>query len=100
MDGVMQRLAQNREVDRAFRDRRIFDVAEAVFEILEAVFLRQLRAELDHLRRVIDRDDFARGFGQQLRKRSFARAEIGHRQRRKQARSACARAPATSGPGT
>ena len=56
----MQRLAENREVDRAFRDRRILDVAEPVFQILEAVLLRQLRAELDHLRRVIDRDDFAR----------------------------------------
>ena len=57
MDRVMQRLAENGEIDRAFRDRRIFDVAEPVFEIREAVLLRELRAELDHLRRVIDRDD-------------------------------------------
>ena len=84
MDRVMQRLTENREVDRVLVDRRILDVAEAVFEILETVLLRQLRSELDHLRRVIDRDDFARVFGEQLRERSLARAEIGHGQRRQQ----------------
>ncbi len=78
----MQRLAQDREIDRVFLDRRILDVAETVFEILETVLLRQLRAELDHLGRVIDRDDFARGFRQQLRERPLARAEIGHGERR------------------
>ena len=40
--------------------------------------LRELRAELDHLRRVIDRDDFARGLREQLRERAFAGAEVGH----------------------
>ena len=38
MNGVMQRLTQNRKIDAVFRDRRIFDVAKPVFEILESVF--------------------------------------------------------------
>lgn len=50
MDGVMQRLAENREIDSPFRDRRLLDVAEAIFEIHEAVLPRELRTELDHLR--------------------------------------------------
>src|ERR1043166_2823250 len=56
MDGVVQRLAENGEVDRAFRDRRILDVAETVFEIGEPVFLRELRSGLDHLRRGVRRE--------------------------------------------
>src|SRR6267154_5383732 len=76
MDGVMQRLAENGQIDYALRDRRIFDVAEAIFQIGEAVLLRELRAELDHLGRVIDRDNFPRGLGEQLGKSSFAGAEI------------------------
>jgi hypothetical protein len=48
------------------------------------VFFRQLRAELDHLWRIIDGDDFACVFGQQLRKGPLACAEVGDRQRRKQ----------------
>src|SRR5205085_541422 len=81
MDGVMQRLAENGEIDRTFRDRRVFDVAKAVFEISETVAFRELRSELDHLRRVIDRDDFARGLSEQLGKSSFARAKIGDGER-------------------
>src|SRR5438067_4148806 len=37
MDRVMQGLAENRKIDRAFSDRRIFDVAQAIFEVREAV---------------------------------------------------------------
>jgi len=33
----MQRLAQDGEIDRPFFNRRIFDVAQPVFEICEAV---------------------------------------------------------------
>jgi len=84
MDRVVQCLAENGEVDCAFRNWRIFDVAQTVFEIGEAVFLRELRAELDHLRRVVDRDHFPCGLGEELRKRSFAGAEIGDRQFRQE----------------
>src|SRR5437763_15682590 len=41
MDRVMERLAQDREGDRAVFARRIFDVTEAVLEIREPVPLRQ-----------------------------------------------------------
>src|SRR4029077_16060029 len=83
-DRMMQRLTQEREVDRVLVDRWILDVAQAVFEILETVALRQLCPELDHLRRVIDRDNFARFFGKQLRKSPLTRAKIGNRERREE----------------
>ncbi len=67
---------------RAFGNRRIFDIAEPIFEIRKAVFFRELRSELDHLRRVIDGDYLARGFGEELRERSFSRPEVGHGQGR------------------
>src|SRR2546423_7415718 len=77
MDRVVQCLAENREIYRAFRNRRVFDVAETIFQIGEAMFFGELRTELDHLRRIIDCDDFAGGLGEELRKGSFARAKIG-----------------------
>ena len=84
MNRVMQRLTQNREVDRALGDRRIFDIAESILKIGEAVLLCEFRAKLNHLRRIIDRDHLAGGFGEELRKRPFSGAEISHRQRREQ----------------
>src|SRR5256714_13415404 len=51
MNGMMQRLTQNREVDRPFADRRIFDIAESILKVREAVLLCQFSAKLDHLRR-------------------------------------------------
>jgi len=45
MDRVMQRLAENGEIDGALGDGRIFDVTEAGFEIRETVPLGELRAE-------------------------------------------------------
>src|SRR5262245_5473088 len=80
----MQRLTQEREVNRVLLDRRILDVTQAVFAILETAAFRELSSELDHLRRVIDRDDLARFFGQQLRKRPLTRAKIGNRERREE----------------
>src|ERR1700716_4115540 len=84
MDRVMQSLAENGEIDRALRDGRIFDVAKTVFEIRESVPLGELRAELDHLGRVIDGDYFARCLGEELRELSFACPEIGDGHRREQ----------------
>ncbi len=66
------------------RDRRVRDVAEAILEVLEAVFFCQLRAELYHLGSVIDRDDFARVFREQLRERPLTRAEIRDGERRQE----------------
>jgi hypothetical protein len=84
MNGVMQGLAQNCEIDTVFRNRRIFNVAEPVFEVLEAVLFCELRSEFDHLRRIIDGDDFARVFSEQLRKRPFAGPQVGNCQWREQ----------------
>src|SRR5215211_3903745 len=62
MNGVVQSLAEDCKVDAFFGDRRVLNIAEPVLNVLEAVFLRQLRPELDHLRRIIDRNNFARSF--------------------------------------
>ena len=85
IDRVVQCLAEDCEIDAVPLDRRIFDFAQAVFEILETVFFRESRTELDHLRRIIDRDDFTRVFCEQLRERSFASAQIRDREWRQQA---------------
>ena len=77
---MVQSLAENGEIDAALRNRRIFDIAQAIFEICEPVLFGELGAELNHFRCVIDRDHFARGLGQELREGSFARSEIGDSQ--------------------
>ena len=82
VNGVVQRLAQDCKIDAVFSNRRVFNIAKPVFEIIESVFLRQLRAELDHLRRIIDRNDFAGAARQQLRKSSLTRAKIDNHLRR------------------
>ena len=72
MNGVMQRLAQNRKIDTVFCDRRIFNVAEPVFEIFKSMFLRQLcEPNSTIFGRIVDGDDFARVFCQQLRQCSL-----------------------------
>ena len=50
MNGMVQSLAEDCKVDAFFRDRRVFNIAEPILKVLESVFLRQLRPELDHLR--------------------------------------------------
>src|SRR5512133_1804540 len=84
MNGMVQRLAENCKVDAVFSDGRVLNIAQPVLKILESVFLRQLRPELDHLRRVIDGNNFARSFRQQLRECPLACSQIGDGQRREQ----------------
>ena len=79
---MVQGLAEQGEVHAVGLDRRLFDFAEAIFEILEAVFLCQPRAELDHLFRVVDGDDFFGALGQELRQCALSGAEVGDDQRR------------------
>jgi hypothetical protein len=75
---VMQGLAQNSQIHAVLRDRRIFNIAQPVFEIFEIMFSRKFRSELNHLGRIINGDDFPRVPGQQLGERSLARSQIGH----------------------
>src|SRR6266699_7042756 len=94
MNSVMQSLAENCQIDIVFRDRRIFNVAEPILEVLESMFLRQLRAELNHLWRIINGDHFARLLRQQLRECPLACSEVGHRQwRQKSNERMCQRLP-------
>ena len=66
MNGVMQRLTQNRQIDTVVCDRRIFDVAKPVFKIFESMLFCQLRPEFNHLGRIIDRNNLASVFRKQL----------------------------------
>ena len=77
MNRVMQRLAQDCQVHRPFFNGWIFDIAESVFEIGKAMLHGKLRAELHHLRRIIDRDDLLRRLREQLGECALARAEVG-----------------------
>ena len=69
---VMERLAENRHVDRLVVERRIFNVTMTVLEVLETVLTGNLGAELDHLLRVVDGNDMLGPLSQQLRQRSNA----------------------------
>src|SRR4030095_3158533 len=84
MNGMMQRLTQHRQTYAIFGNRRIFDVANAVLQVLEAVFLCQLPAELDHFWGIIDSDDLTCVFREQLRSGPLACAEGGDCQWRQQ----------------
>ena len=76
MLGVVERLTQDREVDGFVGERHLFDVAQLVREIREAVFLRELRADFHHPRGVIDAPDLVGALGEKLGEQSFAGAEI------------------------
>ena len=67
MNGVVQGLAEDCEVDAVLRDRRIFNITQPVLKVFEPMLLCQLRSELDHLRRIIDGNNFTSSFGQKLR---------------------------------
>ena len=75
--GMMQRLAENCEIDAVLFNGRLLHVAKSILDVAEAMLLRQFRREFDHLWGIIDGDDFARVFSEQLRKCAFARAQIG-----------------------
>ena len=96
----MQRLAEQRQIDRSRRDRRVFEIAESIFEILKPVLLRKRRAELDHLFRIIDADHLLRAAREQLRNGPFSSAkirdhQIRRHQREQQVRETVPRAPGT-----
>src|SRR4029079_6179722 len=68
--------------DVVLDDRGVLNIAKPILKILESVFLRQLRPELDHPGRIINGDNFARSFRQQLRKCPLACSKSGAGQRR------------------
>jgi len=57
MDGVVEGLAEEREIDGCVFDRDGFEVASPVFESLDALFLGEFGAVFDHFLGVIDGDD-------------------------------------------
>lgn len=77
IDGVMQRLAQDGEIDGARFDGRFREIAEAIFDVGDFLLFKFSAREGDHLRRIIDGDDLRRILREQLREPTFACAEIG-----------------------
>ena len=78
---MVQRLTEEARGRPTLLNRRVLDVAQAVFEVVETVALREFRSELDHLLRVVDRDDFSRVFASNLRKGPLTRPEVRNRDR-------------------
>ena len=74
--GVMQRLAEDREVHRRVVDRRMLQVALPELEVGQAVSPRLGLAEPDDLRRVIHRDDAFAFAREQLAQQPLAGAEV------------------------
>ena len=73
---VMERLAENCQVDALGFDRGSLQVAQAILQIGKSVFASRLGAYLNHFLRDIDRDHLSYTQGQQLGKSSFTRPEI------------------------
>ena len=82
---VVQRLAEEGHIDRAGAYGHVFQVAQAVFQVGDAVLARQASAEFDHFRRVVDGDDAPGALCHELRDGAFARSQVGDDQRRHQA---------------
>jgi hypothetical protein len=96
---MMQRLAENHEVHTAGLDRRVLQVAQPEFEVLEAVLLCLGRAELDDLFRVVHGNHLLAAPGEQFTEQPFPRPQIGDGQRRQHAQQQMTkRLPASSRP--
>src|SRR5258708_5613136 len=63
---VVQRLAQDSEIDGRVRKGDLLNVAELIGKIEQAVFLREVDADLDHARRIVDAPDLSGAVGQEL----------------------------------
>src|SRR5271166_1890172 len=73
---VMERLAENCQIDRAVGDGRLFKVTQSILKIRESVIFGQLGSNFDHALRNIDCDDLSSAFSEKLGKRSFACAQV------------------------
>ena len=82
---VMQRLAQNHQVNAAGFNRRVLQIALPEFQVFQPVLFRLGRAERNNLFRIVHGDDLFAAPRQQFAQQTFARAEVGHDQRRQDA---------------
>ena len=74
---VVQGLAEDGEVDRGRIQRRGFEIAQAEFEVLDAVLARLGRAEGDDFLGIVHRDHFLGAAGQEFTDQTLARAQVG-----------------------
>ena len=75
---VMQRLAEDDEIDAARRDGRLGQVAQAELEIGDALLLGLGATKRDHLGGVVHGDDFFRAPREQLGEPALAGAQVSH----------------------
>ena len=96
--GVVEGLAEDGEVHGGVGERDAFDVAEFIGEVGEAVFGGELGADFDHAGGVVDTPDLRGALGKELGDETFAGAEIGDRDRGREAQGEVAdRFPRTAG---
>ena len=89
---VVQCLAQDHQVNALGLDRRLFQIAQTEFQILNAVFFRFRGSERNNFLRIIDRNDLFGSSRQQLTEQPFAGTEIRHYQRGRVRSSICPKA--------
>ena len=77
VDGVVEGLAEDSEVDGGIVEGDVFDIAEAVFEVFDMVIFREAGAEFDHAFGVIDGENVFCFLGEELAEGAFAGAEVG-----------------------
>src|SRR5689334_971921 len=93
---MMQRLAENHEVNTVWFNGRILQIAKTKLQVLQSVFLRLAGAEFNHLLRIVHGDYFFAAPRQKLAQQTFARSQVCHRDGRKYAQQQMAeRLPGT-----
>ena len=75
----MQTLAEKGKIDGAGSNRRRFEISDPVIDVRDTVVFCKFRSEFHHFRGVVHCNHTLRSLGEKLRKRSFARTEIGDR---------------------
>lgn len=75
--GVVEGLAEDDHIDAGGFEGWVLEVAEAEFEVVEAVFLGLAGAVGDHFFGVIDGDDAVAAAGEEFAEEAFAGAEVG-----------------------
>jgi len=77
VQGVVERLREDGQVDGVVVDGNLFHVAEAVFDVADAMAEGLLAGDFDHFGTGVDGDDSFGTLGEQQRECSLAGAKVG-----------------------
>ncbi len=77
MERVVERLREEDAIDRSGADGQLFHVADSEVDVFDSDALRVVAADVNHLFRAVDGDDFFGALGEEQGEGAFARAEVG-----------------------